>query len=83
MVRNEALSITRRELLAARDRYRELFDDAPNPVLVLSEDGVVLEANRAAEAQRAAEANLASEAMLAIVFPKPLTGSTDTPHRRS
>ncbi len=50
VVRNEALSITRRELLAARDRYRELFDDAPNPVLVLSEDGVVLEANRAAEA---------------------------------
>ena len=47
-MQNEELRRTQEALEAARDRFTDLYDFAPLPVLTLSEDGEVLEANLAA-----------------------------------
>lgn len=48
MIQNQDLLETQAALAAARDRYRELFDEAPSPILSLSSTGIVHEANLAA-----------------------------------
>ncbi len=47
-VQNEALLLSRREVDDERQRYRELFDLAPDPYLVTDLHGSIREANRAA-----------------------------------
>lgn len=47
-LQNEELEAARQEAEAARDRWARLFELAPGGVLVLSRDGVVLDANAAA-----------------------------------
>ncbi len=50
VIQNQDLVDTQRELTSTRDRYRELFDEAPSPVVLFSAHGTVVSANRAADA---------------------------------
>src|ERR1035437_6696522 len=47
-MQNDELRRTQEAFEAARDRFADLYDFAPLPLLTLSEDGEVLEANLAA-----------------------------------
>jgi PAS domain-containing protein len=47
-MQNNELRRARQELEEARDRFVDLYDFAPLPLLTLSQDGEVLEANLAA-----------------------------------
>ena len=47
---NDELAATRGAVEAERERYRSLFESAPEAYLVTTPDGVILEANRAAGA---------------------------------
>ena len=46
-IQNQDLLNTQQALSDARDRYRALFDEALTPILSVSEQGIVLDANRA------------------------------------
>src|SRR5262245_44552693 len=48
--RNDELAATQADLEAERERYRELFEQAPDGYVVTDPEGVVREANRAAAA---------------------------------
>ena len=50
VIQNQDLLETQSVLVATRDSYRQLFEQAPTPILSLSTEGVVLDLNRAAEA---------------------------------
>ena len=49
VIQNQDLLETQEALVTTRDSYRQLFELAPTPILSLSTQGVVLDANRAAE----------------------------------
>lgn len=49
VIQNQDLVDTQRELTSTRERYRELFEEAPSPVVLFSSQGTAISANRAAE----------------------------------